>query len=202
MNGSTLTLGLAAVLAAAGTLSRRGSRAAAFPHVPERAPKTAAFKRWFGDSKVVDGRGRPLVVFHGSKQPFEAFDYSRWGFTDPGCAGKGFYFIDGFSWAQAYADIDAKPGDRPTVIAAYLRMKNPLIVKEFEDIPGAAAGVPTMERAEEMQRRVRELGCDGVIVKGSPSEYIVFDPRQIKSTNNRGTFDLSDPRVSFNRSPP
>ena len=36
----------------------------------------------------------------------------------------------------------------------------------------------------------------------SPSEYIVFDPRQIKSTDNRGTFDLSDPRMSFNRGPP
>jgi hypothetical protein len=201
MNGSTLTLTLAAALVAA-SFTQRGSRAAAFPHVPERAPKTAAFKRWFGDSKVVDKNGRPLVVFHGSKQPFEAFDYSRWGFTDPGYAGKGLYFIDAFGWAQAYADIDAKPGDQPTVIAAYLRMENPLIVKGFEDIPGAVAGVPTMERAEEMQRRVRALGCDGVIVKGSPSEYIVFDPRQIKSTDNRGTFDLGDPRVSFNRGPP
>ena len=38
----------------------------------------AAFRRWFGDSKVVDGHGEPLVVYHGSMTPdFTQFDMDR-----------------------------------------------------------------------------------------------------------------------------
>jgi hypothetical protein len=35
---------------------------------------TANFKRWFGDSKVVDEKGEPLVVYHGTNESFDAFD--------------------------------------------------------------------------------------------------------------------------------
>jgi hypothetical protein len=31
-------------------------------------PENPAFKAWFGDSKVVDAEGKPLVVFHGAKR--------------------------------------------------------------------------------------------------------------------------------------
>lgn len=34
---------------------------------------TAAFKRWFGKSKVVDAEGKPLVVYHGTSADFGAF---------------------------------------------------------------------------------------------------------------------------------
>ncbi|MBQ3989256.1 MAG: hypothetical protein II630_00310, partial [Bacteroidales bacterium] len=32
------------------------------------------FWRWFGDSKVVDEQGRPLVVYHGSENSFDTFE--------------------------------------------------------------------------------------------------------------------------------
>lgn len=35
--------------------------------------ETAAFKRWFGDSKVVDAEGKPLVVYHGTDSVFTKF---------------------------------------------------------------------------------------------------------------------------------
>ena len=43
---------------------------------------TPEFKRWFGDwendpenaSKVVDSEGKPLVVYHGTRNDIEAFD--------------------------------------------------------------------------------------------------------------------------------
>jgi hypothetical protein len=35
----------------------------------------------------------------------------------------------------------------------------------------------------------------------SPVEYIAFDPTQIKSVNNRGTFDANDPRILYQVSP-
>ena len=180
---------------------RRVNPSALHPDIPDRVPRTAAFKRWFGRSKVVDRRGKPLVVFHGSRRPFVAFDYSRWGQTDPGFAGKGFYFIDHMGYAKAYAEMDAQPADQPTVIAVYLRMENPLVVQEFDEIPGATGRVPTMAQAEEMQRRVRALGYDGVIVRGkpgNPSEYVVFEPSQVKAVDNVGTFDPADPNMRRN----
>lgn len=40
-------------------------------------PKSAAFKKWFGDSKVVDENGEPLVVYHGTTADFESFDSGK-----------------------------------------------------------------------------------------------------------------------------
>jgi len=42
--------------------------------VPAGLTDSPEFKRWFGDSKVVDAEGKPLVVYHGTKADFEQFD--------------------------------------------------------------------------------------------------------------------------------
>lgn len=39
---------------------------------------TPEFKRWFGDSKVVDEDGSPLVVYHGARTDFSVFDTDPW----------------------------------------------------------------------------------------------------------------------------
>lgn len=54
--------------------------------------KSAAFKEWFGGSKVVDEDGKPLVVYHGSVKTFEAFDKDK--ASNEGDMGAGFYFTD------------------------------------------------------------------------------------------------------------
>lgn len=48
------------------------------------------FYKWFGDSKVVDDEGRPLVVYHGSVNTFEIFDKGK--ASPEGDMGAGFYF--------------------------------------------------------------------------------------------------------------
>ena len=35
------------------------------------------FYKWFGDSKVVDEQGRPLVVYHGTNAEFDTFDKNK-----------------------------------------------------------------------------------------------------------------------------
>ncbi len=35
--------------------------------------KTPAFKNWFGESKIVDENGKPLVLYHGTTQDFNTF---------------------------------------------------------------------------------------------------------------------------------
>src|SRR5690606_25048783 len=68
--------------------------------------ESEAFRRWFGDSKVVDENGDPLVVYHGSKAAgFKEFDPSKLGSAtgNEGFFGAGFYFTDSESIASGYA---------------------------------------------------------------------------------------------------
>lgn len=65
------------------TVSRQTLESAGFsvPEVlqspSEKQTDTPEFKKWFGDSKVVDEKGEPLVVYHGTKSPVEAFSKTR-----------------------------------------------------------------------------------------------------------------------------
>ena len=57
MNPIHTTLAAVAALAAAGQIKKRGSR---------NATTSDAFRRWFGNSQVVDRTNNPLVVYHGT----------------------------------------------------------------------------------------------------------------------------------------
>ena len=60
---------------------------------PRDVTQTEAFKKWFGNSKVVDENGAPMVMFHGSAQPgIESFDPARANLQ--ALWGPGFYFTD------------------------------------------------------------------------------------------------------------
>jgi len=96
---------------------------------------TPEFKRWFGDSKVVDAEGKPLVVYHGSPQGgFSTFDTNRRGYT----YGQGAYFTPDKSRAQEYqakgtgrsyyAYKDKVPLEGSALYETYLSIKNPYIV--------------------------------------------------------------------------
>lgn len=82
---------------------------------------TPAFRKWFGDSKVVDERGEPLVMYHGTDKDFEAFrdgPIPRSGgvrliFTSPDPS-----FADGYT--HRWGD-----GSGGRVIPLYVRAENP-----------------------------------------------------------------------------
>jgi len=112
-----------------------------------------AFRNWFGASKVVDARGKPKVVYHGSPQAdFTSFDAQRAG-SRTGRNFPGIYFSDTGGGAQTYAGwrapilerrdfaemraerqaesrarwgFDRKA--RPGVYAVYLRIEHPFVV--------------------------------------------------------------------------
>lgn len=66
-----------------------------------------AFNRWFKDSKVVDRRGRPLVVYHGSRSPWvTSFDPCFEGRGTAGCGKKygAFWFSSLEKNASYFAD--------------------------------------------------------------------------------------------------
>ena len=102
-----------------------------------RTVNTPEFKRWFGDSKVVDEDGNPLVVYHGSptfKGNQFVDDVERK--NRAGNVG-GFYFTPYADEASDYA------ADRKTrqyqegsqVVPVYLSIKNPYIAGESRVTP-------------------------------------------------------------------
>jgi GGDEF domain-containing protein len=101
--------------------------------------KTSPFKAWFGDSKVVDEKGKPLRVFHGSKS--SGFDTFKLDLQDPQALyGPGFYFTEDPSIASEYTDKEARlageSGASPGVYPVFLSIKNPLVATNGE--PAAA----------------------------------------------------------------
>lgn len=81
------------------------------------------FKRWFGNSKVVDENGNPLVVYHGSNANFTIFDKSK---IDIDNLGASFYFSSE-DIANSYANRRTQErGGKENTYAVYLKMEKPL----------------------------------------------------------------------------
>jgi hypothetical protein len=150
--------------------------------------ETPEFKRWFGNSKVVDTEGKPLVVYHGSRADIGEFVPSRGGEY-----GSGIYFSPDEGAAWGYAERAAGEGGE-NITPVYLSLKNPFYATERETV--RSMGV----------KRLQAKGYDGIIATGPTGErqYIAFNPAQIKSAiGNNGEFDPSNPdiRYSEKRSP-
>ena len=101
--------------------------------------QTDAFKKWFGDSKVVDENGKPLVVYHGTGADFSEFD-SSFMYSGEGASqtGSGFYFTDNKESASRYALLATEKGQAGRVLPVYLSLQNPLHI-DFEtgEVSGA-----------------------------------------------------------------
>lgn len=76
--------------------------------------ETRQFKKWFGDSKVVNADGTPKVMYHGSPAQFTIFDKKK--AKSSGHYGRGFYFTDSDSHAGTYGNL----------YSVYLNIRNPL----------------------------------------------------------------------------
>lgn len=85
----------------------------------EKGTESSYFKKWFGNSKVVDENGKPLVVYHGTAAKFDAFSYDKIG-TNGTVEGVGFYFTDDADTAAGYKKIDGE------VKECYLSIQKPL----------------------------------------------------------------------------
>lgn len=79
---------------------------------------TNAFKRWFGDSKVVDENGNPLVVYHGTAADIEFFDPLALGAnTRAASAKKAFFFAASPKVASGYAVLsESRPSLKVSII--------------------------------------------------------------------------------------
>lgn len=142
--------------------------------------KSPEFRRWFGDSKVVDAEGKPLVVYHGT-----AADFTEFKKGDGGTFGDGIYFAKDKGAMDDYADL----GGGSRVMPAYVSIRNPAS-------EGVAAGIES-RFGSATSKELARLGYDGII---TDSEVVAFRPEQIKSAiGNRGTFDPNNPNILYSQ---
>lgn len=157
--------------------------------------QTDAFKRWFGDSKVVDAEGKPLVVYHGTTKDFARFDISAERNMTMFRDAQGFYFTSDPDDASAYTEDreTGDPAEGANTMPAYLSMQSPMRV-EAGDMDNHPAYISAARRA-----KLEEQGYDGIIYADGV-EYVVFHPEQVKSaTGNAGTFDPANPDIRYSR---
>lgn len=137
--------------------------------------ETPEFKRWFGDSKVVDKDGEPLVIYHGSAKRFAAFSKNK-------------ATMGGITWftsdKAAIESGDVGAAGKGYIFELFASIKNP-------------AGWAEYDRLGLGELKAR--GYDGAILPDRDGTItgFVFEPTQLKSTDNRGTFDPDDRRMRY-----
>lgn len=178
----------------------QGDAAMAFSRTDQTT--TEAFKRWFGDSKVVDAQGRPLVVYHGTNADFSKFSDRKLGEnTDLNASSEpyaqtsrvGFWFntkpMAGKNSSAGYA-LD---------MPVYLSITNP---KREMSLDWLAQGLEST-KGRTYRKRLIEEGYDGIVLSDEEfggTSYIAFRPEQIKSaTGNSGQFNPASPDIRFSR---
>lgn len=157
------------------------------------AVDTPEFKKWFGDSKVVDENGDPLILYHGTNKDFESFEIQDEP-THGSRGGEGFYFTSDPRRASGYAQ-----GIGGNIKPVYLKAEKIFYsISQLNDEQKDYYFNTEKPRNEILQ----DLGFDAV-ADGKDNFYgiVVFEPTQIKSVNNRGTFDPEDPRILFQEQP-
>lgn len=189
--------------------------------------RNSNFLKWFGDSKVVDENGEPLVVYHGTfvrpmrdgemMGDIKAFDrmfstkfrrpsidtVGSWFSTNPGDGG---------------AEMYSGAGEGSAIYPTYLSIKNPQVTT-FQLMTSRARklhngkddGRPIgAEEVEAYRTWLKSMGKDGIKIEGSGNEgstefdnqaaWIALEPTQIKSaTGNIGTYDPENADIRYQR---
>ena len=145
-----------------------------------KTTETPEFKNWFGNSKVVDESGKPLVVYHGTPDNFTEFRENSWFTTDP-------------NDSKIYSEmiIPDRPYN-PKTIPSYISIKKPKYIQQYI----------TKSEAEAFLAKSKKY--DGLIIEKANGQkhYVVKSPTQIKSaTGNSGKFNPNDPDIRHRIAP-
>ena len=190
----------------------------------KKITQSQQFVRWFGDwqnkpktaSKVVDGNGEPLVVYHQTGNDFTVFDTKHTG------AGEFDSEMPTGIFMKPTSDNIGLRGNKQ--MALYANIRNPLTVnnraelvrfyeKNIDGYKEARENINDIDSEYEASKKAKSLiddyfrdsNYDGVIVNNdvgsfgrSTKTYIAFENTQVKSaTNNIGTFDGKNPDIRY-----
>ncbi|MFA6351434.1 MAG: JAB domain-containing protein, partial [Bacteroidales bacterium] len=175
------------------------------------------FYRWFGESKVVDAQGRPLVVYHGTRTNFTTFRRGDIGFhfgnksQARGRVGRGrdAILMPVYLNIKSYADLTTDFGnwEADMDLADKLHEWGVITDEQHAEIESNPVGDyyngVYSRAARRLVGMIKENGYDGIRYKNrfeaktAPS-FIVFSPSQIKSaTGNMGSFDPDNNDIRF-----
>lgn len=179
---------LAAEILAETIRQRRAEGWVASPQ--KRQTESPEFKRWFGNSKVVDKYGNPMVVYHGTTNEFTSFDLGKRTTRDL-FYGNGVYLTSDPVAAGAYAEYSG------SIKPLYVRIENPAPESVVERLRFQYG-------QHNIAQEAQKIGYDGII----GAEIVAFSPDQVKSaTGNSGSFSRGDrsiiayPQESFSEFP-
>lgn len=184
---------------------------------------TDAFRRWFGDSKVVDAEGKPRLVYHGTSADFTVFKPgAAWFSESPQHASR--YAVEtaekaGKMTGRSALDVAGMAGMEMQVMPVYLAIRNPLEIPVGMNMPppkaidlarklGLSGGqfrkatkVWEVVNSPAFIEAARKAGYDGVRAQeGDAVTWAAFDATQIKSaTGNRGTYSPTNPDIRMSR---
>ena len=187
--------------------------------------ESAAFTRWFGNSKAVNRNGEPLLVFHGAGARFTTFD----------AGGKPIWMTANIQYAEKYSTANRAAekllpsssiyaGNVDRVIPAYIRVENPANVGDtdggfdgnYMDLAKRIgvrpselrqaweeAGRPEMlwqaVNSKQMSELLKRHGYDGIqAIENGVATWAVLEPTQIKSAvANNGVFSLKSADIRY-----
>lgn len=160
----------------------------------ERA--TANFLRWFGDSKVVDENGEPMVMYHGTTRGgFSVFDRLKsLGWRGPSMDTVGSWFSNNPSDTGGAGLYAKAGGDSDTIYPVYLSIKNPKKYRTFSEFlrhMHRAAGRPMPESApgrgstEELRNELISEGYDGIEFEQTDNTGLMNDIKQMQDAVER-----------------
>ncbi|MFZ2972232.1 MAG: hypothetical protein WA049_06300 [Ferribacterium limneticum] len=182
---------------------RIGAESIAGQQFDQAAIESPDFRNWFGDSKVVDGSGNPMVVYHGTTSDFNAFQGNQRGvhFVSPSKT-----FVEKF-----YTSADGTVADGANVMPVYVKAGNPFDfenkahIKQLSYAASLSGAVISQIKKGQWSRledrttleAIKSLGFDGLYVREDGHKNLaVFDPTQIKSAiGNNGQFDPNDANI-------
>ncbi len=150
--------------------------------------QTENFQRWFKNSKVVDAEGKPLVVYHGTRRPFNEFSPSR----PRGAPGnpEGVYFTADKGVAEEYAqDADGAWDEKSRIVSAYIKIENDAdgkiidsayrgreyVVFKPENIKSATGNRGTFDPADPDIRRSADGAIQGFFDPQTGQSFLIAD---------------------------
>ena len=163
--------------------------------------------RWFGNSKVVDKSGNPLVMYHGTDAKFNEFMHDKVG-SNYGLDKVGFFFTSDKDSANrsrksypnkskfSFTDEDKAAASGGYVMPVYLKVERPLYAKDIPDFYSTGGELSSTNLYDSNRDKVAEAlssgKYDGFLLKAEGSLLaIVLDPSQVKSVDSA---EFSDSR--------
>jgi hypothetical protein len=181
---------------------------------------TGAFKKWFGDSKIVNEDGSPKVMYHGTLDDVTAFRSKT---------ANAIFVTDNPKFADRFANnFVGREDGQPNIIPLYVKSEKPFDYDNPSDIKKvlreiAKTDPELYEKFEqefayyekvkkqtgkmlnnwslierpELQDAIKKLEFDSFYVDEDGFKSLaVYSPTQLKSaTGNKGTFDITNPDI-------